>query len=406
MKQIVKVGRVSISDRDGMIYLVYNVAGKKERESTGAEVNGTKLPGKVQARVKEINQSFAAQRGKATLAKLGVHLAELAVEQERVPLDEAVERSIQLAATQSDYYRDNLRAYAKYFQAFMKARYPAAGMPYWDEITKEHVIEFIQAKKAAGLSNKTIRNYVMPLLVTSKLYADIAPDVYREFRVDVRKYLPLKKKQITCLTLDQVLRLEPICNQSKSAFAAPMLYLGAMAGLNVAEIQSLQKKDWNGKEGVLTIRRAKNDNRPRKIPVAGRVRAWADKAFAVLDGKEAHLVTTGSGNPIALTDYKTMTRAFRRRILEPASKLENGECFTLSPSDCCRETFINLMVTAGIGDDLRRAYVGHAGKDSHTRNYANFDSCIVLREQVIIPLENQYPNLTSGPKVGTPTTHS
>lgn len=388
MKLVERHGNVGVYDRNGKIYLMYFVAGKREREATGVELTGTKLPASVKQRVQEINDSFTAAKGKAALEKLGVHVPSPKEDGfTPIGMGAAMEKVISLADTQNDHYRENLRDYARYFKEFMKVKHPAPAAPYWHEITKTHVLEYIQAKKADGLSNKTIRGYVAPILATSDFYADLEPEHYRKITIKMKQLLPLEKKKVQCLSIDQALGLIPVVMKSKSDYCAPLLFLGSFAGLNVAEIQSLQKCDWDGKTGVLDVRRAKTINRPRIIPVLGLVRDWCDAAFGALENPDSHLITMPSGNPIAVDDYNTVTRAFRRRILKPAG-------ITISPSDCCRETFINFMVKAGIDGDLRRAYAGHAERDSHTRHYADFDDVDVLREQVIKPLEKKHKKLS------------
>jgi len=387
-KKVERLGKVTIVDRGGWLYLVYT-AGGKQREATGYRM-GSKIPAKVLARVEEINSAFTAAAAQRTLRLLGVTDDRPGFKTDAKPFNIAIDEVIELS-TGSEAHKKNLRVSATYFEAFIKRIFPDY-RPAFHELDLSHIIKYVKDLQAREVSNKTIRHYVLPILMASRHFVSVDPARYNKIDLNQRKYLPLSEKTQRVWTIAQALKIETLCRQSESQYVMPLLMLGAFAGLNINEIQRLQKKDWNPRRGMLTIRQAKTDYRPRVIPVVDKVRQWCDEAFRILDGPESYLVVTESGNPIPETDYNAMARAMRRRILEPAEKLW-GKAYKIPPSDC-RETFASFMITAKVDGDARRAYMGHVGVDEHDKKYARYkDHPELFRDQVLRKLQAKFKEL-------------
>lgn len=384
-----RLGKVTVVSRDGWLYLVYTSNGK-QRISTGYRIEGNKIPSAVIARADEINSAFVAAAAQKTLRRLGVTDDRQAFKTEAKPFNVAIDEVIELS-TGGDAHKSNLRKSAGYFEAYIKTQFPDA-RPWFHEIDVTHVIGFVKHLQGNNVTNKTIRHYTLPVLMASRHFVSVDPARYNKIDLNMRKYLPLGEKTQKVWTLPQALKIEALCRQSESAYVMPLLMLGAFAGLNINEIQRLQKKDWNSRAGMLTIRQAKTEHRPRVIPVVDRVRQWCDGAFRTLEGPDSWLIVTESGNPVPETDYSTMARAMRRRIIEPAVKMW-GPSYKIPPSDC-RETFARLMVAANVDADARRAYMGHAGADEHSKKYARFkEHPRLLKQHVVEKLTAKFKEL-------------
>jgi len=388
--KVARHGKVTVVDREGKLYLVYTVNGEKQRLATGYPAGGKRIPPQVLGMVDSINKAFAAARATKTLKAFGVDPAANGPRTDAVAFDVALEEAISKSAG-SEYHKKNLRGYIKHFTAYVKTISPEA-KPYFHEIDVSHLIGFVQAKQPE-VSNKSLRAYLSPILMASRYWTSRDPKRYHRIDFDMRVYLPLKKKEIKVWTLEQALKVKPLCEKTASVYAMPMLMLGAFAGLNINEIQRLQKKDWDGRRALLSIRQAKTEYRHRTLPLVGLVQDWCNKAFGELEGPESYLITTTGGGPMPIGDYKNMGRGFQKRVIDPAVA-KYGEAYAIKPSDC-RETFVNLMVAAKVDGDAQRAYAGHAAKDVHAGNYADYSKPQVLREHVILPLEAKFPKLRS-----------
>lgn len=230
---------------------------------------------------------------------------------------------------------------------------PNLGDMLLSEVSNGALRELVEKMAVAGLSAKTIVNYVQPVkMVVASAVDDEGEQIYpRKWNHDFIQLPIVNKDQQHRPTVDEA-EIESILAKAKGRYAVLFALLSG-SGLRIGEALVLKDTDFSPDCRVLSVSRSiwHGQEQAPKTPAAVREVDIPESLAAVLReyvaGKSGYLFATKSGRPLS-----------PRNVLRALYQIADRKIGFHS----CRRFRVTHLRKSRVPEDLLRYWIGHADK--------------------------------------------